>query len=276
MIELIVVMAIIIILLGIVAVGFRHVASGGQKRQTQTLLERLKNITVNTFNDKAASQRFFQQQIPAIYSNNMLALTASPPSYGNAQVWDGVPAAADDALFKTGVVFRSILADPEAKRIFDDIPTERKREFYFRNSNGERVDTPIAGATTPYTLPLDAWGNPILFVFDNWRTATSPTSDVPHNSTVNVNVPSGGLTDLYSDSTKTYWQFATRPTVQDPNYAMKYMNPATRSPAYTRVLDAAGNPVPALRSPDNRPFWASAGPDGKYETHDDNVYSFEN
>jgi prepilin-type N-terminal cleavage/methylation domain-containing protein len=27
-------------------------------------------------------------------------------------------------------------------------------------------------------------------------------------------------------------------------------------------------------APDRRPFWFSAGPDGKYETHDDNVYSF--
>jgi hypothetical protein len=29
-------------------------------------------------------------------------------------------------------------------------------------------------------------------------------------------------------------------------------------------------------SPDGRPFWVSAGPDGDFQTHDDNVYSFEN
>jgi hypothetical protein len=31
----------------------------------------------------------------------------------------------------------------------------------------------------------------------------------------------------------------------------------------------------AITSPDGRPFWASAGPDGDFATGDDNVYSFE-
>jgi hypothetical protein len=31
-----------------------------------------------------------------------------------------------------------------------------------------------------------------------------------------------------------------------------------------------------IRSPDGRAFWVSAGPDGFYDTHDDNIYSFNN
>ena len=32
---------------------------------------------------------------------------------------------------------------------------------------------------------------------------------------------------------------------------------------------------PVIRSPDNRPFFASAGPDGDFSKGDDNLYSFE-
>ena len=35
------------------------------------------------------------------------------------------------------------------------------------------------------------------------------------------------------------------------------------------VVATIVNPVP------NRPFWASAGPDGDFATGDDNIYSFE-
>jgi hypothetical protein len=46
------------------------------------------------------------------------------------------------------------------------------------------------------------------------------------------------------------------------------------------AVDPAQNPPPnsirQIRSPDNRPFWASAGADGDFRTGDDNMYSFEN
>jgi len=37
-----------------------------------------------------------------------------------------------------------------------------------------------------------------------------------------------------------------------------------------------GQPTTIIKSSDNRPFWASAGPDGDFSTGDDNIYSFEN
>jgi type II secretory pathway pseudopilin PulG len=45
-------------------------------------------------------------------------------------------------------------------------------------------------------------------------------------------------------------------------------------PADTGSLIAGGNSTTA-KSPDGRPFWASAGPDGNFSTGDDNLYSFE-
>lgn len=42
------------------------------------------------------------------------------------------------------------------------------------------------------------------------------------------------------------------------------------------LSDATGSTARTIKSPDGRPFWVSAGPDGNFRTHDDNVYSFEN
>lgn len=55
-------------------------------------------------------------------------------------------------------------------------------------------------------------------------------------------VPGGGLADVQS---------------YDPTTATKLSNPFT------------------VKSPDGRPFWVSAGPDGNIRTNSDNIYSFE-
>ncbi len=38
----------------------------------------------------------------------------------------------------------------------------------------------------------------------------------------------------------------------------------------------SGAQTTKIVSPDKRPFWASAGPDGNINNGDDNIYSFEN
>ncbi len=44
----------------------------------------------------------------------------------------------------------------------------------------------------------------------------------------------------------------------------------------TKVTRTGVTGVSTITAPTNRPFWVSAGPDGLFNTHDDNVYSFEN
>lgn len=39
-------------------------------------------------------------------------------------------------------------------------------------------------------------------------------------------------------------------------------------------VNVGGNPI-TIQAPNNRPFFASAGPDGNFATGDDNIYSFE-
>jgi hypothetical protein len=43
----------------------------------------------------------------------------------------------------------------------------------------------------------------------------------------------------------------------------------------TGIIPGTGLVNPAERSKSWRPFFASAGPDGDFQTGDDNVYSFE-
>jgi len=40
--------------------------------------------------------------------------------------------------------------------------------------------------------------------------------------------------------------------------------------------DPSSQPLSAIRSPDGRAYWVSAGPDGNFQTQDDNLYSFDN
>ena len=265
LIELVIVIAIIAILLGFLIVGYRYVGIRSQERQTRALLERLRNVSTGVFSNAAASQKFFQVQVPYVYSE---------PVGGNsvdaANDWDAVPANANDSLYRTALVLKTLLVDPQAKALFDDLPTERKKVYYFNTSIPSYA--PVAAGTTgaagPFTLPLDAWGNPILFVFDNWQVPTGAGLTTPKQMYSATAQTAGGLTDLYSATNKQFYELTTRRVPKDPNYAQKYTT-------HLGVTDFTSAGL-SFRAPDQRPFWASAGPDGDYSTQDDNVYSFEN
>ncbi len=83
-------------------------------------------------------------------------------------------------------------------------------------------------------VPLDAWGNPLIFV-SSGSLGASPASYTNLDSDGNPPLNSGGMTS------------------------------GTRASAIKTQV----------RSPDGRPFWASAGPDGDFSKGDDNLYSFE-
>lgn len=93
---------------------------------------------------------------------------------------------------------------------------------------------------------MDTWGNPILFVPDGYE-YLNPTSNISQPVAA-----AGGLTGIYSTVSNSYWG-ASAPA---------------GSPSGAAKADDR------FRAPDRRPFWFSAGPDGNYATHDDNVYSF--
>lgn len=256
-IELMVAIAIIVILLGITVLGFRRVATGAQENQTKTQLERLRSMTTALTSNKAAGQKFFGQQIPYVYAQPIGTGDVATPG----PWWEAVPAGADDSLYRTALVLRTLLQSAEARAIYDELPTERKKLMHFDTGNNGQIVAAAGTNILSIAIPLDAWNNPIRFVFDNWQLSTGGTSS--QLRTLPTGGLTGGLTNLHSESAKGFWAPTVQPTT--PLTGTAYSPPM----GYTSLGTA-------VRSPDRQPFWASAGPDGRMETQDDNVYSFEN
>lgn len=108
---------------------------------------------------------------------------------------------------------------------------------------------------------LDPFGNPIVFVpaaglqVGRWVTAAGTGNFKPGDR---VYVSDSG--SQYAPN-RAYW-ICLQATTTGPSYG------STPSTTWKRA-----DPI---RSPDGKPFWASAGPDGNFDTNEDNVYSFEN
>lgn len=64
-------------------------------------------------------------------------------------------------------------------------------------------------------------------------------------------------------------------TTLPPAIADGWTNPILFVPSGGLTGVTVGSQTVTITSPDHRPFWASAGPDGIFSTGDDNVYSFE-
>jgi len=119
----------------------------------------------------------------------------------------------------------------------------------------------VVPPANPYsggTVVLDGWKNPILFV---------PSTGLAHVQSKMSNTTSGGN---YSRGARVIYQ----------------------GEYWTAIDSTSGSPpgpnwFAGVRSPDGRPFWASAGPDGAFGSPttgggtktsgdgDDNIYSFE-
>jgi type II secretory pathway pseudopilin PulG len=101
--------------------------------------------------------------------------------------------------------------------------------------------------SNPTPILLDAWNNPIIFV------------------------PASGLINVYSNVVKS-------PPHIDAITALPNSpaGPLTLNlPMISTTPITVDRLLPPLQSPDHRPFFVSAGPDGDLSTGDDNLYSYE-
>lgn len=89
-------------------------------------------------------------------------------------------------------------------------------------------------------IPLDSWGNPIIFV------------------------PAGGLCGTPGAGPQAMW------------IGGKAGETGAKRVVNKEQTALAADEIGPIRSPDGRSFWASAGPDGDFCTGDDNLYSFQN
>lgn len=287
MVELITVIGIIALLATFTVVGLRSVGGNAKKKETSTRLERLRNAMGEMTLTPQARTRIQQVVIPTVFQNFKFDANNPPrPPNENQHAWDAVPAASENTLYKTGEILRLFSANAAFKKILDDMPATAKKTIVFTNSGPNAADrwrvveNPGPKPWTPanryveFTYPLDSWGNPILFVFDNWE-VPGPGGIGVRRTTSNGR-DTGGLTDLYSESAQTFWQFqqaAQRPAITDKigyAYDADMMSRSSYGePDGVPVGDAFRNDA------DRSSFWFSAGEDGKYQTHDDNLYSFE-
>ena len=224
LIELLVVIGIIGLLAGILLVGLFGAGNSAKERQTRSLLENCRAmLTEFELNASIKAAPFIGGPIgffePNPYNQYMPGNVAHAP--------ENVPAPELDRVSRTGPhvrttsdVFSQIRRTPRGGELWAGLPPEKILNF--------QIPPPPATGTL-YNVPLDGYGNPILYV------------------------PASGLIVYY--------------TPANPSNAMPDpANPATQA----RVI----------RSPDGRPFFASAGPDGNFnlapDGNDDNLYSFQN
>jgi len=215
LIELLVVIAVILILISIGVIGYRHVERSNAERQTKTVL---------------ASADSFVREMNSIGSLTMLEGPAglSPaPIFTQGAVLNGISNSAWDnpGNVNFGKPGRDAVIDQQPPKPTGDSIQTRVMRFLLSNpKNKTAMQAMPSGAslTMPagYAVPFlaDAWGNPLIYV------------------------PSGGLGKV------------------------NFTNGATN-----QTVTSSGQ----LVDPQNRGFWASAGPDGDFTTGDDNIYSFQ-
>jgi type II secretory pathway pseudopilin PulG len=256
-VEILVVIAVIAILLTITVIGFNALSTGQKKSATRVLLEQMVSIQAEALSTKAASERFFQLdqwRLCRFPTPDAMDYYAPAPNFGtNPQ--------SRDAFRQSQQVLAFFLQAPNAKKLYDGLSPEQVRT----PEAGSLFDYSIFSPTGP-KLPLDPWGQPLLYVPDGFIDNGPTDGQWPDGRTNSGNQAAstrGGLMRVFSEAAKTWYGPATEV-------------PAGFSQAVDPRLPSAERNLIAVRSPDRRPFWFSAGPDGKYETHDDNIYSFEN
>jgi hypothetical protein len=148
------------------------------------------------------------------------------------------------AVQRTADVMRRLSSIPDNKRILEKFPSD------------QMLAVPPTGSSAGGTVVLDGWRNPILFV---------PATGLHYvASSQNTSTASGGN---YSKGARVIAQKQNSST----NLPMVFWT------AINSTSSAPPGPdwFEGIRSPDGRSFWASAGPDGNFQTGDDNIYSFE-
>jgi prepilin-type N-terminal cleavage/methylation domain-containing protein len=260
LIEILVVIGIILVLVGIVTVGIGYVTKAGKNNSVKVTLNNLRGMITEL---EATAGLAGRQPTDWAYSGNgNKANIAAMPS---VNVWkDANPSTAGvneallvpegpvtiemsendgprygkdaDAVVNTQLIMQLLLGTPKNRTmlgqfpqgsLMEKVPGSFTPKLLVANNANDRTPTPA--------VPLDPWGNPIIFV---------PGAGLCGGTGPDDSMWVGGE----RNSTE------AKQVVQTPNSTQ----------------------LGPIQSPDARPFWASAGPDGDFRTGDDNVYSFEN
>lgn len=240
-IELLVAIGIIVVLIGMLLIGSKVINASANKRGTDVSLSNARAM----MGELEAIAKGLTRQPDQIWVNG--AATPTSPALDAWKtkvksplgVGSGQPdRITSDAARNTGIMFQLITTAPLARDSATRLPPERVHLA---------LSGFVGGTANPNTRVWAKSAGPMQF-YETPVATTTPPPSAPWTETFSsltdgwgnpiIFVPAGGIYDVL---------------VAGQNRDIN-------------------NPV---KSPDGRPFFASAGPDGDFHTGDDNVYSFE-
>lgn len=233
LLELIVAISIIAILIGMLVVFAPGILGAGNERATRVTLGNLQSMLTELETTGGLNRLRFDDY------NSDGVMDFPPAIVAPESVVGDQPDRIGAAVQLTRDAMTIILAVPANQSAIGQLPPEQLRTF---DSGARNRDTPVV---------LDAWGNPILFVFP------------PDTQGVHALDDRYGLRGLSVEGQPGEWRVVNPGGVESVTASAPRKYPSTTSEA-------------AKRLPHFRPFWVSAGPDGDFRTHDDNIYSFDN
>jgi type II secretory pathway pseudopilin PulG len=312
--ELVVVIAVIVILMGVFVATFRHISNSSKASVTKVAMENAKTLLQN-YKD---GQRNALATPPIAWVWQMsdgtpIKLMTSPagdfwrvpgvnttatPNFPDPLVAPGqitAEAVSDThqerdgsvAVINTQIAMQKLRAMASNRELLDRLPSNQKRipewaHGQIANGKGGIAGTQTNGIPTAGSTGVIGDGNDttenVLYV-QGVQVAYRGTTGMGFYRCKVVppaSLSSGsGATNPESDTGN--WDKETDPA---PLLLDGWGNPIILVPASglrVRVNTKGGAVQTAtVISPDHQPFWASAGPDGDFSNGDDNIYSFEN
>ena len=238
LIELLVVIGIIMILIALLVLGFRHLNAVAAHKETVTELHLCNNLLVDyeshnglksietTDNQVKDPSAVLPGMFPVYQDTSATNRQSIPLSKITGDMSDKGSSSSlrysSEAVQKTQNVLQILMLIPSNRNVVSTLPPKRTLETF----TGTNATTLNQG-----TVVLDGWGNPIIFV------------------------PAGGLHVNI---------------IPDPSTTNK-VDYIVRSTGMFPASDIAKHPITAA----DRPFWASAGQDGDFSIGEDNIYSFQ-
>lgn len=274
LIEILVAIAVIAILAGMIFVGAGLITRSVKKKATLVTLENARSLLAELDSATRLSRtppRWYWGGSPGTYTDNFWNAQHQMNVAGNI-VREPVPApgnvlpdaadrATSDAVRNTGLAFDMIQSMPAAKASLQKLPADQMAVVLAGWSNSQAYQV---GQRVRVTTGSPAISNYYEAVANNtnqtppgasWKATASSLLDAWGNPIIFV--PGSGLGGVTVDG-------ETDRVVRSTGV---YTSAAALSPRETGGQSAG---------PLDRPFFASAGPDGNFQTGDDNVYSFEN
>lgn len=257
LIELIVAISIIAILIGMLVVGIQYVGASSREKATRITLANLQSMLTELETTAGLGRLPYHGYVPApagyIGEGSPNRMNDTFRNTRNAMaILQSVPANAS-AIAQLPPETMAVLQWQEGVNYLKDDQVVHNGVVYHAtaNTNAQPPGGAWAESANAVPLPIDAWNNPIIFVAPpNLTQGTSPVWEERY-----------GLTGVDIEGIATN---------------VRIVNPGGSDYPVNSKYPASSDPQARQRLQHFRPFWVSAGPDGNFQTHDDNIYSFEN